>query len=87
METMTSKYQVSIPSLIGKRAVITLYGVLVVAPIEAGCMHVWDVFEQHKAAYPDRPCGLIYDGWIRCEYGRPMERIEIAEALASSGLI
>lgn len=76
----------SIRSLIGKRAVITPTRVEMVCPIESGAAGVEIVFQLMRQTFPDRPVALVFDGWIRAEYGRPMDDAEIDEALVASGL-
>ena len=84
---MTVGYQTSIRSLIGKRAVITPTRVELVTPIESGAQATQALFDLMRLTYPDRPCALVFDGWTRSEYGRPMDSKEIEEALLASGLI
>jgi hypothetical protein len=76
-----------IRSLIGKRAVITLSRVELVTPIESGAAGVEIVFQLMRQTFPDRPVAIVFDGWIRAEYGRPMDDREIDEALMASGMI
>lgn len=80
-----SEYQKSIPQLIGKRAVITLDRLELVTPIESGAQACHELFEKIRATFPNAPVAEVFDGWTRCEYGRPMTSLEIDEALANSG--
>jgi hypothetical protein len=84
---MTTAAPFSIRSLIGKRAVITPTRVELVTPIESGASATQSMFDLMRLTYPDRPCALVFDGWVRAEYGRPMDCAEIEESLASSGLL
>lgn len=83
----TPGMQTSIHAMIGKRAVITPTRVEIVSPIESGSGGVEMVYNLMRQTYPDRPCAVVFDGWIRAEYGRPMTRTEIEEALVSFGML
>ncbi len=80
-------YQKSISPLIGKYAVVTLARVEIVTPITHGGQAAYAMFNAIKAARPDEPVALVFDGWTRCEYGRPMDSHEINESLMASGLL
>ena len=76
-----------IPSLAGKRAVITTHRVEIVAPIESGGAGVDAVYAMLRLAHPGSPCAIVFDGEVRAEYGRPLDDREIDEALFASGMI
>ena len=84
-KSLHAEYQRSIGCLIGKRAVITLAGVQIVTPIDQGAKATTDLFYALIRERPDDPAVLVFDGWTRGEYGRPMTNAEIEEALMASG--
>ena len=77
----------SIGCLIGKRAVITRWRVEIVSDIKAGsAARVESVFNMLRLSRPDEPVSMVFDGWVRSEYGRPLDQWEIERALAASGI-
>lgn len=73
------------PELIGKYAVVTASGVVFECPISCGSFGAHDIFLRHVNAYPESPVAFFFDGNVRREYGRPLDPMEIQEAIVSSG--
>jgi hypothetical protein len=72
---------IDIPELVGKRAVLTLDGVIFQMPIDGFGKPAYDAFYENCRKDPDRPCVLVIDGQMRNEYGRPMDAAEIRQAM------